>query len=109
QICVSDSYCTKLKACPSFELVKVYDYHPSKYKTLTSESDSERELPEPHSLKDLGAIAQGSDFRGVVIGVGGSGVTTISRVLAEAAEKMGGRDDLQFKFVDQKGLAQRNG
>jgi len=45
----------------------------------------------------------------VVTGVGGSGVTTISRVVAEAAREMDGRDDLDFKFVDQKGLAQRNG
>jgi len=45
----------------------------------------------------------------VVTGVGGSGVTTISRVLAEAARMMSGRDDIDFKFVDQKGLAQRNG
>src|SRR5690606_1897088 len=48
-------------------------------------------------------------FRAIVIGVGGSGVTTISRVLAEASTHMGGREDLDFKFVDQKGLAQRNG
>ena len=45
----------------------------------------------------------------VVTGVGGSGVTTISRVLAEAAREMDGRSDLDFKFIDQKGLAQRNG
>ena len=31
QICVSDSYCTKIKACPSFEEVKVFNYHPTKY------------------------------------------------------------------------------
>ena len=44
-----------------------------------------------------------------MVGVGGSGVTTISRILATAAKEMGGRKDLDFKFVDQKGLAQRNG
>lgn len=108
QICVSDSYCTKIKACPSFELVKVYDYHPSKYKTAVKET-AKTNIPFPVLQKDLPAIASGKDFRAVVIGVGGSGVTTISRVLAEAAENMGGRDDLSFKFVDQKGLAQRNG
>lgn len=108
QICVSDSYCTKIKACPSFELVKVYDYHPSKYKPSITGS-VQTELPLPSQKKDLAAIARGKDFRSVVIGVGGSGVTTISRVLAEAAEAMGGREDLSFKFVDQKGLAQRNG
>ncbi|MES2529273.1 MAG: 2-oxoacid:acceptor oxidoreductase family protein [Bdellovibrionota bacterium] len=108
QICVSDSYCTKIKACPSFELVKVHNYHPSKYRpVVTSSSSVQLSLPEVR--KDLAAIAGGADFRSVVIGVGGSGVTTISRVLAEASESMGGRSDLSFKFVDQKGLAQRNG
>ncbi|MFP5459396.1 MAG: thiamine pyrophosphate-dependent enzyme, partial [Bacteriovoracia bacterium] len=108
QICVSDSYCTKLKACPSFELVEVSNYHPTKY------LDKKREvlgpqLPTPAPLVTLDGIARGSDWRAIVIGVGGSGVTTISRVVAEAAESMSGRDDLDFKFVDQKGLAQRNG
>jgi indolepyruvate ferredoxin oxidoreductase len=108
QICVSDSYCTKIKACPSFELVKVYNYHPTKYKTL-NKAESHWNLPTPIAVKDLGSIAAGNDFRAIVIGVGGSGVTTISRVIAEAASEMGGRSDLDFKFVDQKGLAQRNG
>lgn len=109
QICVSDSYCTKIKACPSFELVKVYDYHPTKYKTETVNAASWEHLSAPVINKTLSSIASGSDFRTIVIGVGGSGVTTISRILAEAASSMGGRDDLQFKFMDQKGLAQRNG
>lgn len=109
QICVADSYCTKIKVCPSFELVKVYDYHPTKYKSEEATSSNYEHLPIPQSQKDLSAIAAGKDFRAIVIGVGGSGVTTISRVLAEAATDMSGRDDLQFKFVDQKGLAQRNG
>jgi indolepyruvate ferredoxin oxidoreductase len=66
-------------------------------------------LSEVTPKKSLEHIATGEDFRCVVIGVGGSGVTTISRVLAEAALEMDGRTDLDFKFVDQKGLAQRNG
>ncbi|MFP5386319.1 MAG: 2-oxoacid:acceptor oxidoreductase family protein, partial [Bacteriovoracia bacterium] len=109
QICVSDSYCTKIKACPSFELVQVYDYHPTKYKKKDKSQAASRELPEPVPVKTLEQIAGGSDFRSIVIGVGGSGVTTISRIIAEAATTMGGRNDLQFKFMDQKGLAQRNG
>jgi indolepyruvate ferredoxin oxidoreductase len=108
QICVSDSYCTKIKACPSFELVEVADYHPTKYQK-TLEPIDESSLPEPTPAKTLEHIAAGDTFRAVVIGVGGSGVTTISRVLAQAAEQMDGRSDLDFKFVDQKGLAQRNG
>jgi indolepyruvate ferredoxin oxidoreductase len=108
QICVSDSYCTKIKACPSFELVKVHNYHPTKYKT-TTDIKKEWNLPLPVASKNLQTIADGQDFRAIVIGVGGSGVTTISRAIAEAASEMGGRNDLDFKFVDQKGLAQRNG
>lgn len=109
QICVSDSYCTKIKACPSFELVKVHDYHPTKYKTEAKKVAKTWSLPDPKVLRDLSQIAAGVDFRTIVIGVGGSGVTTVSRVIAEAASDMGGRDDIDFKFVDQKGLAQRNG
>ncbi len=110
QICVADSYCTKIKVCPSFELVEVFNFHPSKYKKTNKESNrSSVSLPLPILKKSLGDIAKGSDYRLVVTGVGGSGVTTISRVLAEAAKDMGGRHDIDFKFVDQKGLAQRNG
>lgn len=108
QICVADSYCTKIKACPSFELVEVLDFHPTKYKK-ESASLSKHELTLPVMRKTLDDIANGVDFRVVVTGVGGTGVTTISRVLAEAAKNMGGRSDIDFKFVDQKGLAQRNG
>ncbi len=107
QICVSDSYCTKIKACPSFELVEVTDFHPSKYReTLGSEAI---ELPLPETKINFEAISNGQNFNVVVIGVGGTGVTTISKVIASAAKKMQGRDDILFKFVDQKGLAQRNG
>jgi indolepyruvate ferredoxin oxidoreductase len=109
QICVSDSYCTKIKACPSFELVKVHDYHPTKYLGVKNLAPKQDNFPEPKAIKNLSDISSGKDFRAIVIGVGGSGVTTISRVLAEAAIDMGGRTDLDFKFVDQKGLAQRNG
>lgn len=110
QICVNDGYCTKIKACPSFEEVIVKDYHP----TLRVVGDENKtvvksDLPSPKQVKTFEDIASGKDWRMVVTGVGGSGVTTISRVLAEASKEMSGRDDLDFKFVDQKGLAQRNG
>jgi indolepyruvate ferredoxin oxidoreductase len=108
QICVSDSYCTKLKACPSFELVEVKNYHPTKYLALSAAPAIDA-IVAPAVKWDLSSIANGRDWRAIVIGVGGSGVTTISRVIAEAAQGMGGRSDLDFKFVDQKGLAQRNG
>lgn len=109
QICVADSYCTKIKACPSFEMVEVLNYHPSLYKKSSPLEKENKSLPLPVIKKSLNDIANGNDYRVVVTGVGGSGVTTISRVLAEAARKMGGRSDIDFKFVDQKGLAQRNG
>jgi indolepyruvate ferredoxin oxidoreductase len=109
QICVNDSYCTKIKACPSFELVEVANYHPTKYKKEEIAKAGPQKLPLPSFKIGLESIAKGLDYRVVVIGVGGSGVTTISRVIAEAAKTMGGRGDLDFKFVDQKGLAQRNG
>lgn len=109
QICVSDSYCTKIKACPSFELVEVFDYHPTKYKGKSEQNFDENSIPLPESSNSFQKIAEGKDWRVVVTGVGGSGVTTISRVLAEAAKEMDGREDLDFKFMDQKGLAQRNG
>ena len=105
QICVADSYCTKIKACPSFEKVTVVDYRPGGRR----EGSTTGELPLPRRRMDFAAIAGGRDFRAVVTGVGGSGVTTVSRVVAQACKAMGGRDDLEFKFVDQKGLAQRNG
>ncbi|MBC97787.1 MAG: hypothetical protein CME63_08555 [Halobacteriovoraceae bacterium] len=111
QICVSDGYCTKMKACPSFEKVIVKDYHPSMFRNskLSQFDQLESELTLPQPKVDLAAIAAGETWRMVVTGVGGSGVTTISRVVAEAAKEMDGRDDLEFKFMDQKGLAQRNG
>lgn len=108
QICVSDSYCTKLQACPSFERVDVFDYHPTRYQKRV-EVEKDESLKAPDALKTFDDIAAGNSWRAVVTGVGGSGVTTISKVLSHAAKNMGGREDLDFKFVDQKGLAQRNG
>ncbi len=109
QICVGDSYCTKIKVCPSFELVEVLNYHPTKYQSQKTENSHDANLASPNFKVTLDSIANGVDFRVVVTGVGGSGVTTISRVIAEAAKEMSGRSDVDFKFVDQKGLAQRNG
>lgn len=108
QVCVADGYCTRIKACPSFEEVIVYDYHPTKYSQKVQEHELEIEAP-AQARVSFEDIAAGRELRIVVTGVGGSGVTTISRVLAEAAKSMGGREDIDFKYVDQKGLAQRNG
>ncbi|WP_084624091.1 thiamine pyrophosphate-dependent enzyme [Oceanospirillum beijerinckii] len=112
QICVSDGYCTKILACPSFEKVEVINYHPTRYQNAADNSavvHNDSALPEPVRLKSFDDILAGNDWRVVVTGVGGTGVTTISRVLAEAGEEMNGLEGLDFKFMDQKGLAQRNG
>jgi indolepyruvate ferredoxin oxidoreductase len=112
QICVNDSYCTKIEACPSFEQITIKDYHPTLYQTFLKTSAAEinhRSLPLPNYKRTLNTVKEGTDFQVVVIGVGGSGVTTISRVLAAAAANQSQEFDLDFKFVDQKGLAQRNG
>lgn len=108
QICVSDSYCTKMKACPSFEEVIVKNYHPSKYLNVVKEFNFS-DLKSPVIVKDLEAISTNKPWKMVVTGVGGSGITTISKIVSNACLTMQGRDDLDFKFMDQKGLAQRNG
>jgi indolepyruvate ferredoxin oxidoreductase len=109
QICVGDSYCTKLKVCPSFEMVEVVGYHPTKYKDTKEQKFDFNYIPMPSPLKTLDQIAQGQTWSLVVTGVGGSGITTISKIISKAALDMEGRNDLDFKFFDQKGLAQRNG
>jgi len=110
-ICVADGYCAQLMACPAFEKITVNNYHPTKYRPVESRKtiDAGPLLPEPIMVKSLADLAAGKQWRVVVSGVGGSGVTTITRVIAAAATTMGGRDDLDFRFFDQKGLAQRNG
>ena len=106
QICVADSYCTKIKACPSFEEVTIFNYHPTKYQNQSRDVDL-ADTPEVKGV-NLTNIKEGRQtWRAVVTGVGGSGVTTISRILAEAARDLSAEFD--FKFMDQKGLAQRNG
>ncbi|WP_419172297.1 thiamine pyrophosphate-dependent enzyme [Halobacteriovorax sp.] len=107
-ICVADSYCTKFKVCPSFEKVTVKNFHPTKYRP-SDFSHLDFDLKDVETKKTFDDIAQGDTWRMVVTGVGGSGITTISKIIANASIKMAGRDDLDFKFMDQKGLAQRNG
>ena len=34
QICVSDGYCSLIKACPSFERVEIKEFIPTKYQKL---------------------------------------------------------------------------
>jgi indolepyruvate ferredoxin oxidoreductase len=107
QICVSDSYCTKIKVCPSFEEVDTFEYHPNKFQN--EKNSQSYELPLPKKKITFQDIIDGKNFRIIVTGVGGSGVTTISKIMAKAIEKSSFIDKIDFKFIEQKGLAQRNG
>ena len=70
---------------------------------------SRRTVPNPENLFSVESLlSENKTWRAVVIGVGGTGVTTISRVIAEADKNIQS-DLIDFKFMDQKGLAQRNG
>ena len=109
QICVADSYCTKIKACPSFEKIEVQNFHPTRFKKeIESSKEDFHEIPEVDGISIEKIIKNKTSWRAVVTGVGGSGVTTISRIIAEASKNLEDRD-IDFKFMDQKGLAQRNG
>ncbi|CAM9914109.1 unnamed protein product, partial [Chrysoparadoxa australica] len=61
QICVNDSYCTKIKACPSFEEVIVKEYHPSLYKNKVEKQGENKDLPLPTPDKSFETIASGDD------------------------------------------------
>ena len=56
QICVADSYCTKIKACPSFEEVTVKNYHPTKHQKNNINLSFDH-LPEKEGF-DLNLISQ---------------------------------------------------
>ena len=102
QICVADSYCTKIKACPSFEEIIVKDYHPTKYKKDSGIESIDGDISKPEPLVSIDSLlSEGKTWRAVVIGVGGTGVTTISRVIAEASKNIKS-DLIDFKFMDQK-------
>lgn len=120
-ICVSDSYCTKLKACPSFEQVEVFNYNggTSKSDKPSEEISKDRNKnlnningeTAPDSSIHFDKIVNGMLWKILIIGVGGSGITTIGKILASAGEKMADqwRTKIGYKFMEQKGLAQRNG
>jgi indolepyruvate ferredoxin oxidoreductase len=94
--CVSDGACTKVKACPSFENVRIYrNQAPAGAVALPPFDD----LPLPTLPKIEGT------WNGYVAGVGGMGAGLISAVLVQAAQHEG----LRVLFSDKKGLAIRNG
>ncbi|MBL0176593.1 MAG: 2-oxoacid:acceptor oxidoreductase family protein [Ignavibacteria bacterium] len=101
-ICVDDKYCTKIKACPSFEQVEITRVKAPPAKT----GDWDlwlRDLPHP----DLPALdaQHRSIFSIFVPGVGGMGLGFVAKILTEAGAKEG----YAVNFYHQKGLAQRNG
>ncbi|MBI5647672.1 MAG: 2-oxoacid:acceptor oxidoreductase family protein [Ignavibacteriae bacterium] len=103
-ICVDDTYCTKVKACPSFEEVHITRRSAPPARTGTWDLWM-RDVPEPaHPL--LGdAEGQRRSFAVFVPGVGGMGLGFVAKLLTQA----GAKEDYEVRFYHQKGLAQRNG
>ena len=95
-LCVADTACTKIKACPSFEEITVHREHkpPSRLDKLDLSN-----IPRP--------IVPVLDraCRIYLAGVGGMGIGTATATMVRAAYKQG-HDVL---FCDKKGLAIRNG
>src|SRR2546429_2501063 len=94
--CVSDTYCTKIMACPSFENVIVTRSKPPRPRVKKIALDN---IPPParHEFSDT--------WSAFISGVGGMGVGVLSSTLARAGTKEG----YTVKFNDKKGLAIRNG
>jgi indolepyruvate ferredoxin oxidoreductase len=103
-ICVDDKYCTKIKACPSFEQVTI-----RRAKAPLRKSGNWdlwlNDLPDPASWRLGASDSTVRSFQVFVAGVGGMGLGFIANVLTEA----GAREGYQVNFYHQKGLAQRNG
>src|SRR2546426_1913848 len=94
--CVSDTYCTKIRACPSSKKVVVKRTKPPRPRVKKIPLDN---IPPParHEFKDT--------WSAFISGVGGMGVGVLSSTLARAGTKEG----YTVKFNDKKGLAIRNG
>ncbi len=94
--CVSDTYCTKIMACPSFEKVIITRKRPPRPRARKIPLEN---IPEPviRSFSDTWKI--------FITGIGGMGVGVLSSVLARAGTKEG----YNVRFNDKKGLAIRNG
>jgi len=95
--CVSDTYCTKIMACPSFENVIVTRSHPPRARARKIPLD---DIPQPTSIRSFN-----DTWNIYVSGVGGMGVGVTASTLARAGTKAG----YNVRFNDKKGLAIRNG
>jgi indolepyruvate ferredoxin oxidoreductase len=106
-ICVDDKYCTKIKACPSFEQV-IITRRQAPLRRGGNWDLWMKDLPVP-AIRRLGeAGPEGAavrTFQMFVAGVGGMGLGFIAKVLTEA----GAHEGYHVNFYHQKGLAQRNG
>lgn len=95
--CVADGACARVKACPSFEQVKV------------KRRKAARALPVPDIRKlPTPPLAQpGPDgvWRAYVAGIGGMGIGATTALLVRAAMEMGH----EVQFCDKKGIAIRGG
>src|SRR6059036_172566 len=94
--CVSDSYCTKIMACPSFEKVIVTRKNPPKPRAR---------LISLNQIPDAKQRDFDESWNIFITGIGGMGVGVLSSTLARAGTKQG----YTVKFNDKKGLAIRNG
>lgn len=104
-ICVDDTYCTKVKACPSFEKVIITRTQPPEPRTGKWDLWM-RDIPAvtpPALLRDDGIAPR--TFNIFVPGVGGMGLGFVAKILTEA----GAREGYTVNYYHQKGLAQRNG
>src|SRR2546427_91672 len=95
--CVSDTYCTKIMACPSFENVIVTPSHPPRARARKIPLD---DIPQPTTIRNFN-----DTWNIYVSGVGGMGVGVTASTLARAGTKAG----YNVRFNDKKGLAIRNG
>ncbi|PTX94758.1 indolepyruvate ferredoxin oxidoreductase [Verrucomicrobia bacterium LW23] len=94
--CVSDTACTKIHACPSFEQVTVI--RSKKPFSRLAEIQS-AVLPEPSTH------VFDSEWHAYLAGVGGMGIATSTATLVRA----GHREGYEVNFCDKNGLAIRNG
>jgi len=95
-LCVTDGACARVKACPSFEEIKIT----RKEKPVDPMDSVDLSLlPEvtPTLVKDL--------WRAYLAGVGGMGIGLVTAILVQAGVKQG----YHVNFLDKKGLAIRNG
>ncbi len=108
-ICVDDKYCTRVKACPSFEQVIVRRRRKPPSKTGNWDLWM-KDIPDPRIVP----VAKGNEkpegtkksvYSIFIPGVGGMGLGFIAKILTVA----GWREGFEVNFYHQKGLAQRNG